>query len=170
MGRTRSVSVGAAMAACVLFCVTSPAVSAPLNGGLAGGNEWPMYHGGFTHAGASQAVGPSSPAASWTLSGRGLYADNGTSPVVGLDGTVYLLQKSTDSHTTRLEAISPTTHKALWWWTTKGAAFRSTPTGRARRRRLRRNRRQPVRSLCHQAERDQPEEWYHAVDAEWPEP
>ncbi len=127
MGRTRSVGVGAAMAACVLFCVTSPAVSAPLNGDLAGGNEWPMYHGGFTHAGASQAVGPSSPAASWTLSGRGLYADNGTSPVVGLDGTVYLLQKSTGSHTTRLEAISPTTHKALWWWTTKGAAFRSTP-------------------------------------------
>ncbi len=130
MGRTRSAGIGTAMAACLLFGVTSPAVSATSNGGSAGGDEWPMYHGGFTHAGASSAVGPSSTAASWTVSGHGRYADNGTSPVVGRDGTIYLLQESqekTPGHATRLLAISPTTHETLWGWTGGGKAFRSTP-------------------------------------------
>jgi hypothetical protein len=92
--------------------------------------EWPQFHDGFTHAGASPAVGPSSATVSWTLPPSGPHIDIGTSPAVGPNGTVYVLEGSRNDERSRLEAISPTTHKPLWTWTdTKqvGGAFRSTP-------------------------------------------
>jgi outer membrane protein assembly factor BamB len=89
-----------------------------------------MYHGGFTHAGASRAVGPSSASDSWVFTPGGPYRDYGISPVVGRDGTVYLLQgKSNADRASRLEAVSPTTHKTLWSWSSNGGygTYRSTP-------------------------------------------
>ena len=115
MGRMRVASIGMAMAALTLG-LTSPALGATSNGSLAGGEEWPMFMGGFTHAGASEAVGPSSTAISWTLKNRTGYFDRGMSPVVGSDGTIYLLQKELRVDSVLLKAISPTTHKTLWSW------------------------------------------------------
>ena len=59
MGRIRAMPV--AMAALAVG-VSSLAVGATSNASLAGGDEWPMFMGGFTHAGTSRAVGPSSTA------------------------------------------------------------------------------------------------------------
>ena len=88
-----------------------------------------MFMGGFTHAGASQAVGPSSPAASWRLEPDSSYADRGMSPVVGSNGTIYLLQKKAGGtvDSARLSAISPTTHKTLWSWSGAGKPLYTIP-------------------------------------------
>jgi large repetitive protein len=128
-GWIRSAAIGTSVAVFLTIGVTSPATGANLEGGLAGGYEWPMYHGGFTHAGANRAVGPSSAAHSWVFTPGGQYLDYGISPVVGLDGVVYLLQGyGEEDRNSRLEAISPITHKTLWSWTSRSqGAFRSTP-------------------------------------------
>ncbi len=98
MWRWRAATVGLAMAALAVG-LASPALGAPSNGGSAGGNEWPMFMGGFTHAGASQAVGPSSKAVRWTLKFTSSYVDRGMSPVVGSDGTIYQVQAKTSGPT-----------------------------------------------------------------------
>lgn len=84
-----------------------------------------MFQGGFTHAGASLADGPTSSTVSWTFSSDVLYEDNGLSPVVGGDGTIYLYQGHTgpDGHV-RVMAISPTTHTTLWSWDPRDGAAR----------------------------------------------
>ena len=126
MGRTSCLIAGAMTVLLVSASGMSPAVGAAVGGGP----EWPQFHDGFTHAGASPAVGPSSATVSWTLPPSGPYVDYGTSPAVGPNGTVYVLEGSGNDERSRLEAISPTTHKPLWTWTdTKqvGGAFRSTP-------------------------------------------
>ncbi len=125
MGRMRGASVGLVMAALAVV-LASPAVGATSNTSLAGGDEWPMFGGGFTHAGASQAVGPSSPATSWKVTPQPTGGDEGTSPVVGSDGTIYLLQVS-GKYSFRLFAISPSTHKVLWSGSGAGVPDRSTP-------------------------------------------
>jgi outer membrane protein assembly factor BamB len=124
--RIRSAAVGTAVAALLIVSVTSAAVGATSDG-LAGGREWPMFHGGFTHSGASRAVGPTSAAHSWTFTPGGPYVDDGISPVVGPNGTVYLLQGY--RRDSRLVAMSPTTHKTLWTWYSGAleGAYRSTP-------------------------------------------
>ncbi len=126
IGRFRSAALVIAVTAFAIVGTTSAAVGAT-SYGLAGGREWPMFHGGFTHAGASRAVGPSSAAHSWILTPAGPYADHGISPVVGPNGTLYLLQNY--ERNSRLVAISPTTHKTLWSWYSGAyeGAFRSTP-------------------------------------------
>jgi outer membrane protein assembly factor BamB len=125
-GRVRFAAIGTVVAALVIVGVTSAAVGATSHG-LAGGREWPMLHGGFTHAGASRAAGPSSGAHSWTFTPGGPYLDDGISPAVGPNGTVYLLQGY--ERNSRLIAISPTTHKILWSWYSgaEEGAYRSTP-------------------------------------------
>ncbi len=87
-----------------------------------------MYHGGFTHAGASKADGPTSTAHAWTFTHLGPHSEDGISPVVGPGGIIYLLE-GTGGHTpfSRLRAISPTTHKTLWSFSHFDGAFRSTP-------------------------------------------
>lgn len=126
MRRMRVVAVGMAMAVLAVV-LASPAVGATSNSGSAGGDEWPMFMGGFTHAGASQAVGPSSPAMKWALHFGTGYSDEGMSPVVGSDGTIYLLQQHRHAHSVVLRAISPTTHKTLWSWSGAGKTFFSIP-------------------------------------------
>ncbi len=125
MGRTSASVVGLAMTALAVSLVSSP-VGATANTSLAGGDEWPMYGGGFTHAGTSQAVGPSSPATSWKVTPKPTSSDEGTSPVVGSDGTIYLLQQS-GKYSFRLSAISPSTHKVLWSGSGAGDPIGSTP-------------------------------------------
>src|SRR5580704_2522571 len=109
MGGMRRAAVATAMAALAVV-LASPAVGATSNGGSAGGDEWPMFMGGFTHEGASQAVGPSSRAVSWSLGPNRSYADRGMSPAVGRNGTIYLLQHdgAPNRASARLSAISPT--------------------------------------------------------------
>jgi outer membrane protein assembly factor BamB len=125
MGRMRAAAVGMAMAV-VAVGLSSPGVGASSNASLAGGDEWPMIGGSFTHAGASQAVGPSSPAASWELNPKRTeprgYVDWGNSPVVGSKGTIYLVQSPATPPFTRTHvvAISPSTHKTLWTWSLSG--------------------------------------------------
>jgi outer membrane protein assembly factor BamB len=122
----RVAAVGMTMAV-VSVVLSSSAVGAASKGGLASGEEWPMFMGGFTHAGQSQAVGPSSPDFSWALNPNrtghpaGFY-DYGNSPVVGSHGTIYLVQTPGDPPfaRTRVEAISPSTHKTLWTWLVSG--------------------------------------------------
>jgi outer membrane protein assembly factor BamB len=127
LGRMRVASVGLVIAALAVV-LASPAVGATSKSTLAGGDEWPMFGGSFTHAGASQAVGPSSPATSWSLKASSSYSDFGISPAIGSDGTIYQLQGQTknDLHW-RLRAISPTTHKTLWSSTGQGGPFDTTP-------------------------------------------
>ena len=119
MGLKRVASGGLAMAAFAVG-LASPALGATSNASVAGGDEWPMFMGGFTHAGASQAVGPSSTAMKWTLQYGTGYSDEGMSPVVGSHGTIYLLQQHRRAHSVLLRAISPTTHKTLWSWSGAG--------------------------------------------------
>ncbi len=126
MGRMRVAAAGLVMASLAVV-LASPAVGATSNGGSSGGDEWPMFMGGFRHAGASQGVGPSSPAMSWTLQYGTRYSDEGMSPVVGSNGTIYLLQQHRGAHSVRLRAISPTTHKTLWSWSGAGKTFFSIP-------------------------------------------
>jgi outer membrane protein assembly factor BamB len=118
--------VGLVLAA-VGFGLTSPVAGASSpNIATAGGGEWPMYGGGFTHAGASQAVGPSSPSTSWKVTPQPLSYDEGTSPIVGSDGTIYLLQES-GKYAFRLSAISPSTHKVLWSGSGAGDPYANMP-------------------------------------------
>jgi outer membrane protein assembly factor BamB len=89
-----------------------------------------MFHGGFTHAGESQAVGPGSKSVRWTLKFTSSYVDRGMEPVVGNDGTIYQMQAKTSGpapDTARLRAISLTTHTTLWTWSGAGRPFFSTP-------------------------------------------
>jgi outer membrane protein assembly factor BamB len=126
MGQMRAAPV--AMAALAVG-VASLAVGAPSNASVARGDEWPMFMGGFTHAGTSRAVGPSSPADMWSRTrGRSYISDFGIPPVVGSDGTIYLLQDlMPHTHKMRLQAISPITHRVLWSWTGTGSALTSAP-------------------------------------------
>ncbi len=137
MGRMRVAAVGLAMAV-VAVGLSSPVLGATSNSSLAGGEEWPMLGGGFTHAGASQAVGPSSPATGWELNPNRTepqgYVDWGNSPVVGSKGTIYLVQSPATPPFTRTHvvAISPSTHKTLWTWSLSGVrgaggALNTTP-------------------------------------------
>jgi outer membrane protein assembly factor BamB len=130
MNSMSAAAVGLAMAALAVSLTSTAAVGAPSNGSATEGTEWPMFHGGFTHAGASQAVGPSSKSIRWTLKFTSAYVDRGMSPVVGSDGTIYQVQAYTKGYApdvARLRAISPTTHKNLWTWSGKGRPFFSTP-------------------------------------------
>jgi outer membrane protein assembly factor BamB len=127
MGRIRATALTIVTAALSLG-LASPAVAAASNASVAGGNEWPQFMGSFTHAAASQAVGPSSPANSWTLPPKRGYYDEANSPVVGSDGTVYVVQKKAAHRASALlRAISPTTHKALWSWSGAGPALGAVP-------------------------------------------
>ena len=79
--------------------------------------------------GASHAIGPASKTVRWVFNPGGRFNDHGTSPVVGANGTIYLLQGRSNAGSSRLTAVSPVTHEKLWSWSdeSEGAAFRSTP-------------------------------------------
>jgi outer membrane protein assembly factor BamB len=126
MRRFRATVVGLVMAVSGLGLAWPPVGATSPNGATGAGDEWPMYGGGFTHAGTSQAVGPSSPATHWSLSPKPIGWDEGTSPVVGSDGTIYLLQES-GTYSFRLSAISPSTHKVLWSGSGAGDPNAGTP-------------------------------------------
>jgi outer membrane protein assembly factor BamB len=113
MGRIPSAALGVAVA---WFVVGGTLAQAGASGGLGGEHEWPMFHGGYTHTGASKADGPTSATVSWTFTSCGSCQGKDSSPVVGSDGTVYLLQTRTHPLQLIVKAISATTHLALWSW------------------------------------------------------
>ena len=118
MGRALGTAVALAFAA-LTVALGAPGLAASADNTPAAGQQWPMFMGGFMHAGTSQAVGPSAPALKWALSLDPNHTDLGMSPVVGSGGTIYLIEIHTPNGSVpvaRVLAVSPTTHSALWSW------------------------------------------------------
>ena len=51
MPKVRLAAVSVAVGVGLATVGVTPAIAATVSGGSGGGREWPMYHGGFTHAG-----------------------------------------------------------------------------------------------------------------------
>lgn len=106
-----------------------PTVSVSLSGTATSIYDWSMYHGGASHTGQTAAAMPAASAGpQWSYSQPG---DNtfGSSPAVGPDGTIYMLQgANTLLGGLQLEAISPTTHQPIWSWNDPTAGTVATKT------------------------------------------
>jgi outer membrane protein assembly factor BamB len=89
---------------------------------------WTEFHASAAHAGLSTGPGPTSPTVDWTFNPADGYNTEGTSPVLGPDGTIYLLRAHGLVSGARLDAVAPSTHQILWSWIDSSESVqRSTP-------------------------------------------
>jgi outer membrane protein assembly factor BamB len=116
-----------AVIAAFAFCSASAASAA------AGG--WPMFQQSPQHTGQAAVAGPASPTVAWTFAASGGFHPQGSPPIVGPDGTVYVANIKEEEGPSLtctggrgesvVDALSPQGH-LVWQWTEPcGAIFRS---------------------------------------------
>jgi outer membrane protein assembly factor BamB len=121
----------AASGVAVLLSVLAPCFVSAASAATTG---WPMFQQSAQHTGQAAAAGPGSPTVAWTFAGSGGFQPQGSPPIVGPDGTVYVANIRNGSSLTCttsstkesvVDAISPQGH-LLWQWTEPcGSIFRS---------------------------------------------
>src|SRR5262245_31293649 len=88
---------GGALAAGVLFaqhCAPTAHAQTGMAAGAVATSHWPLYGHDSAHTGQSPFSGPVSPKVAWSFPLGGAVRDN-ASPVVGLDGVIYMPSANT---------------------------------------------------------------------------
>lgn len=116
VGVTFAPTYGTSYAATVSVTGGSAPVTIPVSGTGVALSDWQMAHGTAQHRGQTMSAMPTTASSPlWSISDTG-YSLNGTSPVVGPDGTIYLVRKPDMAFGVRIDAISGRTHQILWTW------------------------------------------------------